>query len=460
MPSDAPPHSPTSHDARSLTDARLLAPQGPYGDFADRLLASCLVKDPWIDGAPRFHPAPLVLAPALRDRLYDAASRLGAAFDALVALVAAEPALLDDFFGLTPWQKLMVLGSDAWWHGFARVDLFVCEDGRLQACEINADTPSGQVEATLLGALFAPEHPALEDPNADYPERLWRMMTRAFQARTGRPGAPTRIGIVFPSDLPEDITLVRLYQRWFQERGAQVVLGSPFNLGVADDGAVTLLGRPVELVFRHYKTDWWAEREPVWADEPPYADPDPIADQLALLIAAEREGRVAVVNPFGALLPQDKRALALFWEHLDRFAPEVQATVRALIPETRRLDAVGRERLSAERERWVLKAAWGCEGDDVLVGPFMTQEAWDKALRLALEGPWVAQRFFRVAPVRSDADADAGALWLPNLGVYLIAGAPSGMLVRLTSPRTVTDTRALVAPVLVGAPTGAFDEAP
>ena len=49
---------------------------------------------------------------------------MAAAHHELVCLVLREPALLDDFFGLTPAQKLMFLSSAPLWHGLARADVF------------------------------------------------------------------------------------------------------------------------------------------------------------------------------------------------------------------------------------------------------------------------------------------------------------------------------------------------
>ena len=44
-----------------------------YDDFARRILASGIVTDPWIDGAPRFREAPIVLSAAEQRALYRAA---------------------------------------------------------------------------------------------------------------------------------------------------------------------------------------------------------------------------------------------------------------------------------------------------------------------------------------------------------------------------------------------------
>ena len=75
-----------------------------------------------------------------------------------------------------------------------------------------------------------------------------------------------------------------------------------------------MFGVPVDLIIRHYKTDWWGERLGVWRDAEPYPDAEPLMPQLRLLLEAEYAGRVTIVNPFGAVLSQNKLSLAFMWE--------------------------------------------------------------------------------------------------------------------------------------------------
>lgn len=412
----------------------LLPETRPYAELARELEESCLVNDPYYNGRPIFYSAPLVVPDAFLARVNDAGERIGRLYEELCEIVWKEPELLDSFFHLPPFYKLMWLASDGRWHGFARMDMFLCDDGTLKVCELNADTPSGQVETLVPYPFIAPHYPHLRPLNLDYEERLWRVLSRFHEERTGEKGGPRSIGIVYPTDLPEDITLIRLYQRSFEARGARVTLGSPLNLRRGPEGELRLLGEPVELVLRHYKTDWWGERPRIFADEEEIPDNEPLREELAHVLSAERAGKVAVVNPFGALLPQDKLSMAFFHEEKHRFSEEARATIDALIPETRRLDTLDRERLKDEREQWVLKSDFGCEGEEVLVGPNVPDEQWRKALDNALPHVWCAQRFFRVRPM----EAPDGRSWLPNYGVFLLGGRAGGLLVRLAEPGVTT----------------------
>ena len=303
---------------------------------------------------------------------------------------------------------------------------------------MNSDTPSGEAEAVLLNRLLHPFHPNTVDPNQNFDERFWEMLVASHRAASDTETRPTRIAVIYPTDLPEDLSMIAIYQHWFEARGARVVIGSPFNLGVDADGSVTVMGEPVELIVRHYKTDWWSEREPVWTNQAEFADPDPLARELSLLLAAESEGRIAVVNPFGSVVTQNKKAMALMWERRELFSPQAQRWIEEYIPETRRLAVINASEL--QREEWVLKSDYGCEGDSVLCGPFVKPNDWSLALATVIPEHWLAQRFFAVAPI------DEGLL--PNYGVYLIGGRAAGFYTRLSAK--ATDYTAVTAPTLVG----------
>src|SRR5499426_780084 len=134
-----------------------------YGDFARMLYATGVISDPWLGGKERFRLRPALLSQSQAERLRTTAERVGLIYHELSEIVIRHPELLDQFFNLTPWQKAMWLASEGRWHGIARVDLFICRGddgaGRIRACEMNSDTPSGEAEAVLLNQLLHTRHP-------------------------------------------------------------------------------------------------------------------------------------------------------------------------------------------------------------------------------------------------------------------------------------------------------------
>jgi glutathionylspermidine synthase len=199
-----------------------------------------------------------------------------------------------------------------------------------------------------------------------------------------------------------------------------------------------LFDAPISLVLRHYKTDWWGERQSAWDDEE-LLDPQPLEEPLEAVLAAMLEGSAAVVNPFGAVVPQNKRAMAFMWEQIHRFSRRSQETIRAHVPVTRRLESVHLEQLQAQKDEWVLKSDYGAEGDEVVIGKLVTPEVWKESLAHARPGRWIVQRWFRAK------EGPRGEI--VNYGVFVLGGEAAGLYARVQVG--ATDDRALSAPVLV-----------
>lgn len=425
-----------------------------YEAFARRITASGILTDPWMGGEPRFREEPVIVPAADARAMYRVAEGVAEVYNELCLIVGDEPELLDSFFALSPYQKAMWLASQPLWHCIARADVFVTDEG-YQIAELNCDTPTGEAEAVVLGPLAA--RAGTVDPNrelaarfADVAEHLAKAMLsrgdrgdrgdRADEGRAAapRPEPPKRAAIVYPTELPEDLSLVRLYKRTFEERGWEIVLGSPYNLSHDPARGLCLFDDPVSLVLRHYKTDWWGERQSAWDDEE-LLDPQPLEEPLEAVLAALLEGSAAVVNPFGAVVPQNKRAMAFMWEQIHRFSRKAQEIIRAHVPPTRRLEAFHKEQLAAQKDDWVLKSDYGAEGDEVVVGRAVTADEWQKSLAHARKNRWVVQRYFHA---KQGARGES-----VNYGVFLLGGEAAGLYARVQIGPT--DDRALSAPALV-----------
>lgn len=399
-----------------------------YESFATRVIESGVLTDPWVEGRPRFRPEPILLSQAEQRQLYRAAEDTAAVYDELCRIVSDTPSLLDSFFCLTPCQKAMWLASQPAWHGIARADLFMTAEGPVLA-ELNCDTPTGEAEAVVLNQLAAAAHPGALDPNRELRERFQAMVSALH-------GGPPVVGLVYPTEFTEDLPLVRLYRAWLSELGYEVVLGSPYNLST--EGGLSLFGRRVGLLVRHYKTDWWGERQSAWANDA-ISDEEPLLGPLAALLEAVVDGHVTVVNPLGAVVPQNKRAMAFMWEHLHRFSPAAQQHIERFVPLTSRLEVLHPELVVAEREEWVLKSDYGAEGDEVIIGRATTDAEFRACVEQARPGRWIAQRYFRA---RENTRGET-----VNHGVYLIAGQACGLYSRAQAG--ATDIYALSVPTLI-----------
>ncbi|MBK8257501.1 MAG: glutathionylspermidine synthase family protein [Polyangiaceae bacterium] len=409
-----------------------------YDAFARALIDDGVLTDPWLDGKPRFDLDVIRLSVHTAERLATAARDAAFLWNEAVRVVSDDAALLDDFYALTPVQKVMFSASQPLWHGIARADVFFTSDGGLAVAELNCDTPTGEAEAVTLSAFAQKNEPHLLNPNAELGDRFVEMLFVVRDAIVG-PNAEKTVGIVYPTELTEDLSLVRLYKKWLEKAGLSVALGSPYNLRRADsDGALRVFDESVGLLVRHYKTDWWSERASAWDDEV-VADAAPLAGPLHAALMAQADGKTAIVNPFGAVVAQNKRTMALMWEHIHRFSVRAQDLIREIIPVTFRLESAHPAMVRSRREDWVLKSDYGAEGDEVVIGRQCTQAQWEESLDHARRGKWIAQRFFEAK--RDEADRAT------NYGVFVIAGEPCGVYARRDT--AATHVGSLSVPVMI-----------
>ncbi len=71
-------------------------------------------------GEPRFREEPVIVSSTEARQMYRVAEAVAEVYNELCLIVADEPALLDTFFGLSPYQKAMWLASQPLWHALAR----------------------------------------------------------------------------------------------------------------------------------------------------------------------------------------------------------------------------------------------------------------------------------------------------------------------------------------------------
>ena len=188
-----------------------IAGAAAYDDFARRVVAGGVLLDPWIDGEPRFCPEPVVLDSATWKALARVGEDVAELYDEACLLVDEDDELLSGFFGLSPAQQLMWNASRPMWHGIARADVFATPDGWMIS-ELNCDTPTGEAEAVVLGQVARHERQDLLDPNADL-ERRFGAMVEYLVERLVDGVAPRTIGIVYPTEFTEDLSVIRLYRR-------------------------------------------------------------------------------------------------------------------------------------------------------------------------------------------------------------------------------------------------------
>jgi hypothetical protein len=391
------------------------------------LTSRYLVWDAFVAGKRRVDLHPLVLPPALHDAAVRAAEAVVREVGRAAALAhtdASERALYrfdDDTLRLAAASH--AAGDCA---SLVRVDLLLGADGRWTACEINADCPGGHNEALGLPRLarsagFAGGH----DPTRVVPELAARLRSLAGG------GA---VGLLYATAYAEDLQVCALVARELERAGTRAILAPPTAPRLRGTD-LCIGGEPVRALYRYFPTEWMEGQR-----------------NLGDIAAAVEAGTVRTLSSFAHVFTQSKLAFARAWEQSE--------AVRAYIPESRAIEDVPREELTAGREAWVVKRAMGRVGDEVFVGPLCSDGAWAVILDEVLaradgaspalpgrgrhrgEGEcWIAQRFVPQRPVPTP--------WgerLVTLGAYVLDGRFVGYFARIT-PASHVSHDALCVPV-------------
>jgi glutathionylspermidine synthase len=290
----------------------------------------------------------------------------------------------------------------------ARYDLFATEDGRWMVSEFNEDVPGGFNEAAGIPELLGPPGAAL----------AWEGDFRGLVVEALRPYET--IALLYATSYAEDLQHMLVLEAWLRAAGHETLLASPEHLEVGRWGGrfglagPRFFGRRVDAAFRFFPGEWMA----------------PLPNLAAWRRVAHR---LPMMNPLRALVRQSKTLFAL-WQDAD-LPPEDRALIARHLPHT---EPFRPERLAAyreERERWVLKRAFGRMGDAVVLGSLVSAAEWERALEGAARDPhaYGIQERFRVrsVPFRS------GPLY-PALGAYLVNGRFAGYYSRVASRPFIT----------------------
>lgn len=231
-----------------------------------------------------------------------------------------------------------------------------------QLLEVQAGDPSamGWVEQ-LLGALKLPRW-NLADSHRRAVERHTSARRIAFV-------------VVNESIVESDHRALAAHYR---AHGWSAVVCDPRKLNF-DGETLRADGQPVEVVFRDaidelFDAPWTSGGE--------------------ALVAAQRAGRVLVLNPFTATVADDKAWLETLSTR-DGWSEEQWELLSRHVPWTRRLTEAHAAHARANRSSLVLKPVDGYGGYGVVIGAETSEPGWNAAVDAALTGPkpCVVQRY-------------------------------------------------------------------
>jgi glutathionylspermidine synthase len=330
--------------------------------------------------------------------------------------------------------------------------------GAVQFLEFNAESPAGIGYTDVMFDGLYEHFDALHDPASGMKVTYERITghlidtVRDVEARwrawtTGPDGPGRALGIPTECERPRALLVdtanspsvpeFNIICRALDAAGFDAAWASLDDLVLIDGRLCDATHQPVDVVYRRALVEDVLD---------PYASPG-----AAALIAAVREGAVAMFNPFPARVANNKKLLALVgapaFAHL-LADDEERRVVRECIPWTRVLATGGTSLpdgsagdlpsyVSAHREQLVLKPASDYGGHNVYLGTTTPQATWD-ALVFAHAGTsdWIVQEYLEVPTGRFPAIEDGRLVVRErhfNINPFAIGGRFAGMITRIST---------------------------
>lgn len=357
--------------------------------------------DVFTSGVCRVIPETMVLSRSEHERivtLVEAFNRALARFEVRVAnnLEALGrlgiPPVLHPVIGSEEQQALQI----------ARCDLFLTEEGRWMVSEFNEDAPGGFNECTGVPELLGQPGRGL----------TWEGDLRRHVVDALRPYET--VALFYATAYAEDLQHMLILERWLEDDGHRTVLASPEHLR-AGFRRPRVLGRPIDAAFRFFPGEWMARLPNIgtWLKVAP---------------------RLPMMNPLRRLVRQSKTMFAL-WREETSLDPQDRALLEEHCPWTESFHPDQVPMLLQQRDRWVLKGAFGRMGDSVVMGSLVTEKDWTDALTRAAATPrdFCIQERFAVRPLLFEN----GPLY-PTIGAYIVNGRFAGYYSRAAARPLIT----------------------
>jgi hypothetical protein len=210
----------------------------------------------------------------------------------------------------------------------------------------------------------------------------------AYQQWSGTRALP-RMAIVDWAEVPTRNEFM-LFQDYFTRQGIDCVITDPREMQYTG-GKLIADGAPIDLIYKRVLISELVEREGI--DNP--------------VVRAVRENAVCMVNPLRCKILHKKASLAVLSDERNAslFSEEEREAIDAHIPWTRVVEERGTAipgapdshtdllaYVASHRDQLVLKPNDEYGGKGIVLGWEVDQSAWEAAMRIALEEPYIVQQ--------------------------------------------------------------------
>jgi len=425
---DARPESQPAGDACSAEqefDARFQADAARARAATDSFYADLIASKVRFGGAP----LPTSIKPHFirrsdNDRWSALLSRFLRLLERTAEELRADPTFRSqDWFPPEAWELLDIDPGFSRTAVVCRPDI-VWDGSSIGLLEMNADSPAMMLYADVVQDLQRQHFPLneLQDSGSLTFERRVPALLDALVASYREWGGTAERPVVAIVDWADQKTRSEQEHlaRVFSELGYPSFVCAPHELEVRG-GRLLGRGEPIDIVQRRILFPQIIKRRP----------------ELEAFLTAYRERMACVVNPLRSYLVGCKLTLAVL------FHPEVRARLTAdeieLLKNTLPCTIPPREVDESEllqRNRWVLKPAFGSGGTGVVIGRYVDAATWQDAVQLARSGEWVAQTYQPIPLYRVPIATVAGNAMTPlyaNWNPFFFGGKAAGGIARVSS---------------------------
>lgn len=319
----------------------------------------------------------------------------------------------------------------------ARLDSFLTE-AAYSFVELNGESPAGIAYVDAAYDIFS-RLPVMKKFAETYNVRplygrqfMLEVLLDSYEEFLGRkPDSVPQIAIVDLKGLPTQKEF-ELFKQFFEEQGYPTVICSPDEL-VFENGRLRTSDFVIDIVYKRLLVNEYL----------------PIMDQYPALVDAYRAGAICMVNSFRSKLIHKKALFAVLTDErrASLFTSEECEAIRKHVPWTRivrdeKTDYFGKEvelveYIRANRNKLVLKPNDDYGGHGITIGWNADENAWDEALRNALEnGDYLVQERVPTAremfPALKDDGSFEFAEQLVDLDPLLFNGKVKSAFTRLS----------------------------
>jgi glutathionylspermidine synthase len=325
-----------------------------------------------------------------------------------------EDILLDDFelkdeiFGLN-----LELPPFFW----ARYDAFERDEGGIFFSEFNYDKPCAQREI-LMSDMMKPYN----NPNSNFSYNFVEGFKRAWNDFSGEGTSPVVAILVDPGHYDE-LHLAYLYIDLLKPLNCEFIIVGANNLYVENNN-VMAFKQKVDIILRQFPTEFSSE-----------------INQFKDIIKLYNERKVLILNDPRSVIIQSKSLFATLWKMVkddsDFLLDIEKQTIKQTLPYTTIFNVDMIDELRANKDRYVIKAAFGRYSEEVYIGKMHSDTEWVETIdyvktseKIHIVQEYCQIKKQRVLKYNGSCYEEVEAFG--NFGLYMVNGDFSGICLRFS----------------------------